>query len=70
MVSVAGAFQDASTYEASLSTTGVAIVSVSGTDVTVTPVAAGMTIVTVTASGADNSIATQQFTVTVLAVSS
>ena len=67
VVSVADAFQDASTYQASSSASGVATVGVAGSDVTVTPVAAGVTTITVTASGADNSIATHQFKVTVLA---
>ena len=67
VVSVAAAFQDASTYQASSSASGVATVGVAGSDVTVTPVAAGVTTITVTASGADNSIATHQFKVTVLA---
>ena len=67
VVSVADAFQDASTYQASSSASGVATVGVAGSDVTVTPAAAGVTTITVTASGADNSIATQQFKATVLA---
>ena len=66
VVSVADAFQDALTYQASSSASGVATVGVAGSDVTVTPVAAGVATITVTASGADNSIATQQFKVTVL----
>ena len=66
VVSVADAFRDALTYQASSSTSGVATVGVAGSDVTVTPVAAGVTTITVTASGADNSIATHQFKVTVL----
>ncbi len=67
VVSVANAFQDASTYQALSSAPSVATVGVTGSDVTVTPVAAGVTTITVTASGADNSVATQQFMVTVLA---
>ena len=67
VVSVANAFEDALTYQASSSAAGVATVSVAESDVTVTPVAVGVTTITVTASGADNSIATQQFKVTVLA---
>ena len=67
VVSVADAFQDASTCQASSSASGVATVGVAGSDVTVTPAAAGVTTITVTASGADNSIATQQFKATVLA---
>ena len=41
VVSVADAFQDASTYQASSSASGVATVGVAGSDVTVTPAAAG-----------------------------
>ena len=67
VVSVAGAFQGASTYQASSSAPSVATISVSEADVTVTPIAAGVTTITVTASGADNSVATQRFKVTVLA---
>ena len=66
VVSVADAFQDASTYQVSSSASGVATVGVAGSEVTVTPVAVGVTTITVTASGADNSIATHQFKVTVL----
>ncbi len=40
----------------------------SGSTLTVTPVAAGVAIITVTATGADNSVATQRFRVTVLTV--
>ena len=64
VVSVADAFQDASTYQVSSSASGVATVGVAGSEVTVTPVAVGVTTITVTASGADNSIATHQFKVT------
>lgn len=67
VVSAADAFRDASTYQASSSASGVATVGVAGSDVTVNPVASGVTTITVTASGADNSVATQQFQVTVLA---
>ena len=67
VVSVADAFQDALTYQASSSAAVVATVGVAGSDVMITPVATGVTTITVTASGADNSIATQQFKVTVLA---
>lgn len=67
VVSVANAFRHASTWRAASSAPGVATVSVSGSDVTVTPVAAtGVATITVTAGGADNSVATQQFRVTVL----
>ena len=70
-VDVSGAFQDpdddALTFSASLSVTGVATVATSGSMVTVTPQSAGDTILTVTATDADgsNSSATQRFTVTV-----
>ena len=67
VVPVGGAFRNASTYRASSSAPGVATVSVSGSDVTITPVAAGVATITVTATGADNSVATQRFRVTVLA---
>ena len=67
VVPVAGAFQHASSYRASSSAPGVVTVSVSGSPVTVTPVAAGVATITVKASGADNSGATQRFRVTVLA---
>jgi hypothetical protein len=43
---------------------------VSGSDVTITAVAEGSTTITVTASGADNSIATQQFKATATAFTS
>ena len=65
-VSVAGAFQNALTYQASSSAPSIATVSVSGAQVTVTSVAEGVGTITVTASGAGNSVATQQFEVTVL----
>ena len=67
VVPVSGAFRNASTYRGSSSAPGVATVSVSGSDVTVTPVAAGVATITVTATGADNSVATQRFRVTALA---
>ena len=70
VVSVAAAFQDALTCQTSSSAAGVATVNVAESDVMVTPVAVGVTTITVTASGADNSIATQQFKVTVLAATS
>ena len=66
VVPVAGAFRHASTYRASSSAPGVATVIMSGSSVTVTPVAPGVTTVTVTATGADNSVATQRFRATVL----
>ena len=66
VVPVSGVFRNALTYRASSSATGVVTVSMAGSDVTVTPVAAGMATITVTATGADNSIATRQFQVTVL----
>ena len=68
VVPVSGAFRNASTYRGSSSASDVATVSVSGSNLTVTPVAAGVAIITVTANGADNSVATQRFRVTVLAV--
>ena len=64
---VGDTFQNASTYRASSSAPRVATVNMSGSSLTVTPVAAGMTTITVAAAGADNSIATQRFRVTVLA---
>ena len=70
VVSVAGAFQNAVTYQVSSSAPSVATVSVSGSDVTVTAVAEGSTTITVTASGANNLIATQQFKATVTAFTS
>ena len=66
VVSLASAFRNASTYQAASSASGVATVNMSGTQVTVTPVAAGVATITVTATGADNSVATQRFRVTVL----
>ena len=68
VVPVGGVFRHASTYRAFSSAPGVATVSMSGSNLAVTPVAAGVAIITVTATGADNSIATQRFRVTVLAV--
>ena len=70
VVSVADAFQNVLTYQASSSAPSVATVSVSGSDVTITAVAEGSTTITVTASGADNSIATQQFKATATAFTS
>ena len=70
VVSVADAFQNALTYQASSSAPSVATVSVSGSDLTVTAVAEGSTTITVTASGADNLIATQQFKATATAFTS
>ena len=67
VVPVGGGFRHTSTYRASSSAPGVATVSMSGSNLTVTPVAAGVAIITVTATGADNSVATQRFKVTVLA---
>ena len=67
VVPLSGAFRHALTYTASSSAPGVAAVSRSGSAVTVRSVAAGMATVLVTASGADNSTATQRFKVTVLA---
>ena len=71
-VEVAGAFQDpegdALTYGATSSALAVATVSLSGTRVTVTPVAKGETTITVTATDRDgsNTSAVQSFAVTVL----
>ena len=71
-VEAGAAFQDPEddtlTYTAGSSATGVARVSVSGTRVTITPVAAGTATITVTATDAGGSTAstTQTFTVTVL----
>ena len=67
VVPVGGGFRHASTYRASSSAPGIATVSMSGSNLTVTRVAAGVAIITVTATGADNSVATQRFRVTVLA---
>ena len=67
VVTVGRGFRHASTYRASSSAPGVATVSMSESNLTVTPVAAGAAIITVTATGADNSVATQRFRVTVLA---
>ena len=70
-VDVSGAFRDpdddALTFSASLSVTGVATVETSGSMLTVTPESAGHTIVTVVATDADgsNSSASQRFSVTV-----
>ena len=70
-VDVASAFRDpdsdALTYTASSSQTSFATVSVSGSQVAVTPVAAGRAVITVTATDAagSNSGATQRFTATV-----
>ena len=63
--SVGGTFGNASAYRAFSSAPGIATVSMSGSQVTVTPVAQGVTIVTVTATGADGAVVTAQFTVTV-----
>ena len=67
VVPVADAFRHASTYRASSSAPGIATVSLSGSNLTVTPVASGEATITVTATGADNSAATQRFRVTALA---
>ena len=70
-VTVSGAFRDPEsdtlTYGASASATTVATVSTSGAEVTITPVAAGRTTISVTATDASgsNTAATQRFTVTV-----
>ncbi len=70
-VDVAGAFvdpeNDALTYAASSSATGVATVGTSGTQVTITPAGAGMATITVTATdaGGSNTSAVQHFTVRV-----
>ena len=66
VVAVGGAFRNASTYGASSSAPGVATVSMSGSHVTITPGAPGPATITVTATGAENSVATQRFRVTVL----
>ena len=72
-VTVSGAFRDAEsdtlTYAASSTATTVATASTSGAVVTITPVAAGRTTITVTATDASgsNTAATQRFTVTVWA---
>ena len=75
-VDVSGAFRDPDgdplTYRASSSAPGVASVTVSGSRVTVAPVAEGTATVTVTATDASgsNSTATQTFAVTVTATPS
>ena len=56
---VGGALPNASTYRASSSAPGVATVSILGSNLTLTPVAAGVATVTVTATGADDSVATR-----------
>ena len=63
VVPVAGAFPNASSYQASSSAPAVAAVSVSGSSVTVSPVAEGVAAVTVTSSDVPG--ATLQFTVAV-----
>ena len=74
-VTVSGAFRDPEsdtlTYEASSSATTVATASTTGDVVTITPVAAGRTTITVTATDAagSNSAATQRFLVTVWSAS-
>ena len=67
IVPVGAAFRNASTYRASSSAPGVATVSMSGSNLTVTPAAPGVAAITVTATGADSSVAIQRFRVTVLA---
>ena len=71
MTEVSGAFRDPEgdtiTYDVSSSDTSVAQVTLSGTRVTIIPVAAGTTTITVTATDdGSNQSRTQQFTVTVL----
>ena len=66
VVPVAGVFRNALTYEVSSSEAAVATVMFSGSLVTVTPVASGTATITVTARGADNSVATRRFRVTVV----
>ena len=71
MTEVGGAFQDPEgdtiTYDVSSSDTTVARVSISGTLVTITPVAEGRATITVTATDDGSNLSrTQQFTVTVL----
>ena len=71
MTEVGGAFQDPEgdtiTYAVSSSDTSVARVTLSGTRVTIIPVAEGRTTITVTATGeGSNQSRTQQFTVRVL----
>ena len=65
VVPVGDAFRNALTYRASSSAPGVATVRVLESTVTITSVTEGLAIVTVMASGADDSTATQQFRVTV-----
>ena len=66
-ISLAAVFRDASDYQASSSVPSVAAVAVSGSDLMIRPVAAGVAMVTVTANGADNSIVVRRFMVTVTA---
>ena len=71
MTEVGGAFEDPEgdtiTYQVSSSDTTVARVSISGTLVTITPVAEGRATITVTATDDGSNLSrTQQFTVTVL----
>ena len=71
VIDVSGAFRDpegdALDYEASSSSTGVAAVSVTGAEVTITPASAGRAVVTVTATdtAGSNTSAEQSFAVTV-----
>ena len=66
VVPLADAFRNASTYQASSSAPDIATVSLSGSQVTLTAVAVGVATITVTASGVENSRATQRFRATVL----
>ena len=71
MTEVGGAFQDPEgdtiTYDVSSSDTTVARVTLSGSRVTITPVAEGRATITVTATDDGSNLSrTQQFTVTVL----
>ena len=65
VVPAGNVFRNALTYRASSSAADVATVRVSGATVTVTAVAEGRAIITVMASGADDSTATLRFRVTV-----
>ena len=65
VVPLAVAFRNASTYQASSSAPDIVSVSLSGAQVRLTALAVGVATITVTASGADNSRATQRFRATV-----
>ena len=65
VVPLTDAFRNASTYQAYSSAPDIVSVSLSGAQVRLTAAAVGVATITVTASGADNSRATQRFRTTV-----